>query len=87
MAKQTKTENVILESFGNIQLEVTYIFEEVKSTEECHGMHDTSYTDVSINYVELLIAGESVKVNLRSNLLPLLSPKQISEIEGMLQVY
>ena len=87
MAKQTQTENVILETVGNIELQVTYTYEDVRSTEECHGMHDTSYTDVSINYVELLIAGESVKVNLRSNLFPLLSPKQISEIEGMLQVY
>jgi hypothetical protein len=87
MAKKTQTENVILETIGNIELQVTYTYEDVKSTEECHGMHDTSYTDVSIKYVELLIAGESVKVNLRSNLLPLLSPKQISEIEGMLQVY
>jgi hypothetical protein len=87
MAKQTQTENVILETIGNIELQVTYTYEDVRSTEECHGMHDTSYTDVSIKYVELLIAGESVKVNLRSNLLPLLSPKQISEIEGMLQVY
>jgi len=86
MAKQTQTENVILESLG-IELQVTYTYEDIRSTEECHGMHDTSYTDVSINYVELLIAGESVKVNHRSNLLPLLSPKQISEIEGMLQVY
>lgn len=87
MAKQTQTENVILETIGNIELQVTYTYEDVRSTEECHGMHDTSYTDVSINYVELLIAEESVKVNHRSNLLPLLSPKQISEIEGMLQVY
>lgn len=87
MAKQTQTENVILETIGNIELQVTYTYEDVRSTEECHGMHDTSYTDISINYVELLIAGESVKVNHRSNLLPLLSPKQISEIEGMLQVY
>jgi hypothetical protein len=87
MAKKTQTENVILETIGNIELQVTYTYEDVRSTEECHGMHDTSYTDVSIKYVELLIAGESVKVNLRSNLLPLLSPKQISEIEGMLQVY
>jgi hypothetical protein len=87
MAKRTQTENVILETLGNIELQVTYTYEDVRSTEECHGMHDTSYTDVSIKYVELLIAGESVKVNLRSNLLPLLSPKQISEIEGMLQVY
>jgi hypothetical protein len=87
MAKQTKTENVILESFGNIQLEVTYIFEEVKSTEECHGIHDTSYTNVDINYVEMLIAGESVKINNRTNLLHFLTPKQINEIESMLQVY
>ena len=87
MAKQTKTENVILESFGNIQLEVTYVFEEVKSTEECHGVHDTSYTDININYVELIIAGEGIKVNHRSNLLPSLTPKQINEIESMLQVY
>jgi hypothetical protein len=87
MAKQTKTENVILESFGNIQLEVTYVFEEVKSTEECHGVHDTSYTNLDISYVELLIAGEVVKVNQTSNLLSSLTPKQINEIESMLQVY
>ena len=87
MAKQTKTENVILESFGNIQLEVTYIFEEVKSTEECHGIHDTSYTNVDITYVELLIAGETVKFNQKSNLISSLTPKQINEIESMLQVY
>jgi len=87
MAKQTQTENVILETLGNIELQVTYTYEDVRSTEECHGMHDTSYTDVSINYVELLIAGEGVKVNHRSNLLPSLTPKQVSEIEGMLQVH
>jgi hypothetical protein len=87
MAKQTQTENVILETLGNIELQVTYTYEDVRSTEECHGMHDTSYTDVSINYVELLIAGEGVKFNHRSNLLPLLTPKQVYEIEGMLQVH
>jgi len=87
MAKQTQTENVILETLGNIELQVTYTYEDVRSTEECHGMHDTSYTDVSINYVELLIAGEGVKVNHRSNLLPSLTPKQVYEIEGMLQVH
>ena len=87
MAKQTQTENVILETLGNIELQVTYTYEDIRSTEECHGIHDTSYTNVSINYVELLIAGESVKVNNRTNLLHSLSPKQISEIEGMLQIY
>ena len=87
MAKQSQTENVILETLGNIELQVTYTYEDVRSTEECHGMHDTSYTDVSINYVELLIAGEGVKVNNRTNLLHSLSSKQISEIEGMLQIY
>jgi hypothetical protein len=87
MAKQTQTENVILETLGNIELQVTYTYEDVRSTEECHGTHDTSYTDVSINYVELLIAGEGVKVNHRSNLLPSLTSKQINEIESMLQVY
>lgn len=87
MARKSQTENVILETLGNIELQVTYTYEDIRSTEECHGMHDTSYTDVSINYVELLIAGESVKVNNRTNLLHSLSPKQISEIEGMLQIY
>jgi len=87
MAKQTQTENVILETLGNIELQVTYTYEDVRSTEECHGTHDTSYTDVSITFVELLIAGEGVKVNHRSNLLPSLTPKQVYEIEGMLQVH
>lgn len=87
MAKKTQTENVILETIGNIELQVTYTYEDVRSTEECHGTHDTSYTDVSINYVELLIAGESVKVNNRTNLLHSLSSKQVNEIEGMLQIY
>ena len=86
MAKQPQTENVILETLG-IELQVTYTYEDVRSMEECHGTHDTSYTDVSINYVELLIAGEGVKVNYRSNLLPSLTPKQVNEIEGMLQIY
>jgi len=87
MAKQTQTENVILETLGNIELQVTYTYEDVRSMEECHGTHDTSYTDINITYVELLIAGEGVKVNHRSNLLPSLTPKQVYEIEGMLQVH
>ena len=86
MAKQSRTENVILESYGNLELQVTYNSEYIRSSEECHGMHDTSYTDVDINYVELVIAGESLKVNGRTNLLHFLTPKQRSEIESMLQI-
>lgn len=87
MAKQTRTENVILESLSNIELLVTYSYEYVLGTEECHGYHNTSYTDIDIEYVELVIAGESVTIKGTNNLVMSLTPKQRSEIESSLQVY
>jgi len=86
MAKQIKTENVILESYGNIELLVTYTYEEVRQVEEGHGYHTMTYTDVDITYVELVIAGESLRVNGESNLTNSLTPKQRSEIESQLHI-
>lgn len=87
MNKETRTENVILESYGDIELLVTYTYEHIKSQEECHGIHDTSYLDIDISHVELIIAGESVKVNGKSNILMSLTPRQRNEIESQLQVH
>jgi hypothetical protein len=81
------TENIILESYDEVELLVTYSYEEVRQIEEGHGFHDLSYTDVNVTFVELVIGGESVKMEGKANLLPHLNPRQLSKIIGQLSIY
>ena len=85
MAKKKQTENILLDSIG-VELLVTYSYEFFRSYEECHGMHDTSHYDIDIEYVELVIAGESVSIGGATNLYPFLTKNQVHEIESQLSL-
>jgi hypothetical protein len=84
--KKTQTENVILESYQDIELLVTYEYETTTQVEDFHGKQELSYTSVEITYVELVIAGEQVKFNAKGNILPHLTKKQIETLESELQI-
>ena len=84
--KYTKTENVISESYANIELLVTYDFELVKQYEDFHGTQDTSYYEIEITNIELVIANKSVSINGEVNLLPYITSKQETEIKSELQI-
>ena len=79
---KSNTENVILDSFAKVELLVSYNYEEVIQYEECHGVHDTSYIDIDITYVELVIAGKGIGINLIQHL----DSKQIQELQSNLQI-
>lgn len=86
MKKQTLTENILMDEFADVELLVTYTHTETRVTEEGHGVHTWYESEVEITYVELVIAGESVKVKEGTNLLPLLTKKQLGKIESNLSV-
>lgn len=85
--KETKTQNVILESCANIELLVTFDYELVVQQEDFHGTQDTSYYDIELTYVELVIANQSLSIGGKVNLLPYLTGKQEDEIRSQLEIH
>lgn len=85
--KYTKTENVILDSYADIELLVTFEYEYVKQEEDFHGTQDTSFYDIKITFIELVIAGNPLQIGNKTNLIPYLNGKQMTEIESQLQIH
>lgn len=85
--KETRTENVILESYAGIELLVTYDYEESSQVEDFHGMQELTYSSATITYVELVIGGDSIAIDTKCNLLPYLTKSQIKSLESQLEVY
>ena len=85
--KYTKTQNVILESYANIELLVTFDYELVTQQEDFHGTQDTSYYEIELTDIELIIANQSVTINGKVNLLPFLTGKQETEIKSQLEIH
>lgn len=88
--KQSYSESIIDES--GIELLVTYDAEVSSHTEDFHGVHNMSEVSIDVQYVELVINGESVYFNVgdglrTANILPYLTKKQLSHIEGNLSQY
>lgn len=85
--KKTDTINILLDGFTKIELLVTFNYEFIRWQEEGHGIHDFSYTDVDITYVELVIAGKSVDLGKSNNLLPFLTHDQINALIDQLEIH
>lgn len=87
ITKETRTENVILDSYADIELLVTFEYLYVKQEEDFHGIQDTSFYDIKITFIELVIAGNPLQIGNKTNLIPYLSGKQMTEIESQLQIH
>ena len=76
MANETKTYTQTVISEGNIEMLVTFDYYWNDQVEEGHGVHDLSGWNVNLTYVELVVAGKTVRFNEESNVLKYLDLSQ-----------
>lgn len=77
--RRKNTERIVNES--SIEVWVTYSYEPVYQMEECHGVHDMSYDDVTLESVEIKIGDTFIDI------LKELSSEQEEIIIGELSIH
>jgi hypothetical protein len=80
MANEIKTYTQTVISDSGIELLVTFDYYWEEQIEECHGVHDLSGWSVGLTYVELVVAGKTVKFNGECNILKYLDNSQYLKI-------
>jgi hypothetical protein len=58
--RQKNTERIVNES--SVEVWVTYAYKPIYQIEECHGLHDMSYDDVTLESVEVKIGDNYVDI-------------------------
>ena len=82
MANETKTYTQTIISEGGIEMLVTFDYYWDEQIEEGHGVHDLSGWNVNLTYVELVVAGKTVKFNGECNILKYLElPQYLAILE------
>ena len=71
---ETYTKTLIDES--GVELLVTFDYYWETQVEEGHGVHDLSGWNIQINYIEMVIAGKSVRFNGDANIIKYLDLEQ-----------
>lgn len=77
----SKSHTELLIDQNGIEIIVSYTIEYVKQIEDFHGIHDLSSNYITIDNVEVIIAGSSIDI------LPKMNEDQILAIINHLSIY
>ena len=86
MKNKIKTYTKTLIDDDGIELLVTFDYYWEEQKEEGHGEHDLSGWNIQLNYVELVLAGASVKFNGEANILKYFSLGQYLAVLGKIDI-
>ena len=86
MKNKIKTYTKTLIEEGGIEFLVTFDYSWQDQIEEGHGVHDLSGWDIQITFIELVVAGKTVKFNNEANILKYLDLDQYLAILGKIDI-